>query len=147
MVKNMPPVKETWFRSLGQEDPLEKEIATHSSVLAGRIQFTEEPRGLQSMGLQRVGYDWATNTFSTLIKHLPWNSSSVFRLLLFPPSLSQSRFWPTCMAFCLMSFEDLCFQLSLSKTKSQIFALKSSMARVDLFLLFFKSSKSGVGRL
>ena len=147
MVKNMPPVQETWFRSLGQEDPLKKEIATHASVLARIIQFTEEPGGLQSMGLQRVGYNWATNTFNTYIKHLPWNSSSVFRLLLFLPSLSQCRFWPTCMAFCLMSFEDSCFQLSLSKTKSQIFALKSSVARVDLFLLFFKSSKSGVGRL
>jgi len=57
MVKNMPPLQETWFRSLGQEDPLKKEIATHASVLARIIQFTEEPGGLQSMGLQRVGYN------------------------------------------------------------------------------------------
>ena len=50
-------MQETWVRSLGQEDPLEKEMATHSSILAWRIQCTEEPGGLQSMGLQRVGHD------------------------------------------------------------------------------------------
>ena len=47
-------------RSLGWEDPLEKEMATHSSILAGKISWTEEPGGLQSMGLQRVGHDWFT---------------------------------------------------------------------------------------
>ena len=48
---------ETWVQSLGQEDPLEKEMATHSSILAWRIPWTEEPGGLQSMGLQRVGHN------------------------------------------------------------------------------------------
>jgi len=48
---------ETWVLSLGQEDPLEKEMATHSSILAWRIPWTEEPSGLQSMGSQRVGHD------------------------------------------------------------------------------------------
>ena len=48
---------ETWVRSLGQEDPLEKEMATHSSILAWRIPWMEEPGGLQSTGSQRVGYD------------------------------------------------------------------------------------------
>ena len=52
-VKNLPAVQETWVQSLGQEDPLEKEMATHSSILAWRIPRTEEPGGLQSMGLQR----------------------------------------------------------------------------------------------
>ena len=47
----------TWVRSLGQEDPLQKEMATHSSILAWRIPWTEEPGGLQSTGLQRVGND------------------------------------------------------------------------------------------
>ena len=51
-VKNLPAMQETWVRSLGQEDPLEKEMATHSSILAWRIPGTEEPGGLQSMGLQ-----------------------------------------------------------------------------------------------
>ena len=54
MVKNLPVVQETWVQSLGWEDPLEKGIATQSSILAWRIPWTEEPCKLQSMGLQRV---------------------------------------------------------------------------------------------
>ena len=55
MIKNLPAVLETWLRSLGQEHPLEKEMATHSSILAWRIPWTEEPGRLQSLGSQRVG--------------------------------------------------------------------------------------------
>ena len=55
---------ETWVQSLGWEDPLEKEMATYSSTLAWRIPWTEEPGGLQSIGLQRVGHNWVTNTFT-----------------------------------------------------------------------------------
>ena len=54
MVKNLPPVQETWIRSLGLKDPLEKKMATHSSILAWVIPWTKEPGGLQSIGLQRV---------------------------------------------------------------------------------------------
>ena len=54
MVKNLPAVQETWVRSLGGEDPLEKGMATHSSILTWGIPLSEEPGGLQSMGLQRV---------------------------------------------------------------------------------------------
>ena len=50
MVKNLPTMQETWVRFLGQEDPLEKEITTHSSIVAWRMPWTEEPAGLQSMG-------------------------------------------------------------------------------------------------
>ena len=50
-------MQEMWVRSLGQEDPLEKEVATHSSIFAWRIPWTEEPRGLQSTGWHRVGRD------------------------------------------------------------------------------------------
>ena len=57
MVKNLPAVQETKVRSLGQEDPLEKEMATHSSILAWRVPWAEEPDGLQSMGSQRVGHN------------------------------------------------------------------------------------------
>ena len=53
-------MQETWIRSLGGEDPLEYEMATHSSILAWEIPRTEEPDGLQSMGSQRVGNDCAT---------------------------------------------------------------------------------------
>ena len=56
-VKNIPVIWETWVQYLGQEDPLEKEMAIHSSFLAWGIPWTEEPGGLQSMGLQRVGHD------------------------------------------------------------------------------------------
>ena len=56
-VKRLPTMRETWVRSLGQEDPLEKEMATHSSILAWTIPWTEEPGRLQSMGPQRVGHD------------------------------------------------------------------------------------------
>ena len=55
-VKNLPAMQEIWVQSLGQEDPLEREVATHSSVLVWKIPWTEEPGGLQSMGLQRDGY-------------------------------------------------------------------------------------------
>ena len=57
LVKNLPAVQETWVRSLDWEDPLEEDVATHSSILAWRIPWTEEPGGLQSMGSQRVGHD------------------------------------------------------------------------------------------
>ena len=57
MVKNLPAMKETWVLSLVQEDPLEKEMATHSSILAWRIPWTEEPGRLQSLGSQRVRHD------------------------------------------------------------------------------------------
>jgi len=59
VIKNPPTIQElqeTWVQSLGLEDPLQKEIATHSSILAWKIPWTEEPGGLQSMGSQRVGH-------------------------------------------------------------------------------------------
>ena len=62
MEKNLPAVQETWVQSLSQEDPLEKAMATHSSILAWKIPWTEEPGGLQSIGSQRAGCDRATNT-------------------------------------------------------------------------------------
>ena len=61
MVKNSLAMHEMWVRSLGLEDPLEEEMTTHSSILAWRIPWTEEPSRLQSMGSQRVRHDRATN--------------------------------------------------------------------------------------
>ena len=61
MVKDLPAVLGTWVWSLGREDPLEEEMATHSSILAWEIPWTEESGGLQSMGSPRVGHVWATN--------------------------------------------------------------------------------------
>ena len=57
MVKNLPTMQETWIHSLGQEDPLEKGMASFSYILAWRIPWTEEPGGLQSVGSWRVGHD------------------------------------------------------------------------------------------
>ena len=64
MVKNLPAMLETWVRSLDQKDALEKGMVNHFSILAWKIPWTEEPGGLQSRGSQRVGHDWATNTFA-----------------------------------------------------------------------------------
>ena len=63
MIKNLPAMQETWVLSLGWENPLEKEMATHSSILAWEIPWTEELGGLQSMGSQRVGHNLANNSF------------------------------------------------------------------------------------
>ena len=60
-LKHLPAMWETWVGSVDWEDPLEKEMATHSSILAWRIPWTEEPGGLQSPGSQRVRHDWATS--------------------------------------------------------------------------------------
>ena len=65
--KESPCMQETWVQSLGQEDSLEKEMATHSSILAWRIPWTEEPGGLQSMGSQRVRYDLATKPQTLMV--------------------------------------------------------------------------------
>ena len=68
IVKNLPAVWETRVQSLGWEDPLEKEMAAHSTIHAQRIPWTEEPGRLQSMGSQRVGHNWVINTMRTLQK-------------------------------------------------------------------------------
>ena len=60
VVKNLPAMQDTWVQSLGREDPLEKEMATHSSTLAWKIPGTEKPGRLQSIGSQRVGHDFVT---------------------------------------------------------------------------------------
>ena len=70
MVKNPPAKQETWIQSLGGEDLLVEEMATHSSILAWRIPWTEEPGRIQPMGSQRVGHDCVSNSFSHKIMML-----------------------------------------------------------------------------
>ena len=80
MVKNLPATQKTWVWSLAQKNPLEKRMATHSSILAWIIPWTEEAGGLQSIRLWRVGHDWATNTFSLhywRVKDALWPESSL----------------------------------------------------------------------
>ena len=91
MVKNLPVMKETWVQSLGREDPLEKGMATHSSILAWTIAWTEGPGGLQSVGFQRVRFDWVTNTF---IFHIAIVVQLLSRVQLFATSCTAA-----CQAF------------------------------------------------
>ena len=83
MAKNLPAMQETWVQFLGQEDPMEKGMVTHSSILDWRIPWTEEPGGLQSMGSQRVRHDWVTDThahwhyYREQIKVLAWGYGSL----------------------------------------------------------------------
>ena len=64
MVKNLPAMQEVWVQFLGWEDPLEKEMATHSSILVWEIPWTEDPSGLRSMESQRVRHDWVSSSFT-----------------------------------------------------------------------------------
>ena len=92
-------MQEIWVRSLGQEDPLEKSMAAHSSILAWRIPWTEEPGRLQSMGLQRVRYDWVTSTFTFRLafcwffmsSSAPWASLECWNRVL--STLSLTHVW------------------------------------------------------
>ena len=77
-VKNLPAMQETWVRFLGREDPLEKEIAIHSSILAWKIPWTEELGGLHSTGSQRIGHNW-----SALAHSSPWGRPWIAIALLF----------------------------------------------------------------
>ena len=88
MVKHLPTVQETWVQSLGQEDPLEKEMATHSSILAWKIPWTQEPGRLQSMGSLGVGHDRATSLslFTFMHWRRKWQATPVFL-----PGESQGR--------------------------------------------------------
>ena len=89
MVNNLPTIQENCVRSLGQEDPLKKEMATHSSVIAWRIPWTEEPGRLQSKGSQWGRHDWASNNIWWFCQYLPfWNL--FFQRLCLPPLL----YWP-----------------------------------------------------
>ena len=81
-VKHLPSMPDTWVQSQGWKNPLEKELATHSSILAWIIPWTEEPGGLQSTGSRRVKHDWATNTFFHFPPTLDTNSKSTL-----PPTL------------------------------------------------------------
>ena len=83
LVKNLPAMQETWVQSLGHKDPLEKGMATHSSILALEISWTEEPDGLQFMGSQRVRHDLVNNTHTQMY-------SSFFKFIAHSPLFSTS---------------------------------------------------------
>ena len=88
----LPAVQETWVQSLGWEGTLEKDMAPHSSPLAWKIPWTEEPCGLHSMGLQRVGHNWATSLYNTLLSGRGSSTS-------FPSFPFSSLHWCYCFYF------------------------------------------------
>ena len=90
-VKNLPAMWETQVRSLGWEDPLEKGMATHSSILAWRTPWIEEPGGLQFMGSQRVGHDWATNTLLLFTRGI---ASTLYVLITLIFKINMSTYYP-----------------------------------------------------
>ena len=120
-LKRLPAMRETRVRSLGREDPLEKEMVTHSSILAWRIPWTEEPGRLQSTGSQRVGHDWATSLHFTSFIYL-WISR------LFPcPSYCKKCCHEHCGYLCL-------FQLWFSQGIYPVVGLLGHMVVSMLFL-------------
>ena len=98
-VRHLPAVQETWVQSLGQEDPLEKELATHSSTLAWKIPCTEEPCRIQSMGLQRVGHDLSFTFFTftlpswrIFVSHTNWKRNLHVKFLPCKISIQSMEF-------------------------------------------------------
>ena len=89
----LPSPRETWVPSLSREDPLEKGMATHCNILVWRIQLTKEPGGLQSLGLQRVGHDGATNT--DFVQQIPIQHCKVVILQLSKKALANSQGFTT----------------------------------------------------
>ena len=137
-VKNSPAMQETGVGSLWREDPLEKGIATHSSILAWRIPWAEEPGGLQSMGSQRVGYDWATKHTAQASCRPPIPVphpallfyTSVF--LSFPCIINISLYWIIFYFFNLASSCLSCSMLGLEALRLSCPALNLSSPTRDL---------------
>ena len=101
-VKRLPTIRETRVRSLGRKDPLEKEMATHFSILARKVSWTEDPGRLQSMGSQRVGHDWATSLHFTSCYH--GVTVHLFPTLYLVSTQRQIRTWVTCFFVYLFFF-------------------------------------------
>ena len=137
MVKNSPALQETRVWSLDREDPPEKGMVTHSSILAWRISWTEEASRLQSMGLQRVGHDWATNTY---VFHNP--DSSVFSLFysypsdsaviltwMFPKYLFSTLLWPIAVPISGVTSTAASLKPNFLLIPSSLFLLMTSLQR------------------
>ena len=103
LVKGLPAIWETWVQSQGQEDPLEKEMATHSSILACRIPWREEPGGLQSTGSQRVGHNRGTNThtcmYISILNIVPSGSSFLFEVICLFKQILTLKVMKRCLLF------------------------------------------------
>ena len=93
MVKHLAAMWKTWVWSLDQEDPLEKEMATHSSTLAWKIPWMEKPGGLQSMGSQRARHDWVTSLH--FIVHVGEGNGNPFQYSCLENSMDWGAWWAT----------------------------------------------------
>ena len=136
-------MRETWVRSLGREDPLEKEMATHSSIPAWRIRWTEEPGELQSTGSQRVGHDWAT---SLSLNKPYWpknhiNNSKVNRVILrfLKNFVLLMHFFPSLIRFN----RAICINTKIYKVNINIVIILSDMDNLEnLFTYTYFSSSN-----
>ena len=125
----MQEMQEMQVHSLGREDPLEKEMATHSSFLAWEMLWTEEPGGLQSMGSQRVRHDWELST-----------TEVVLRLTNNPFKFKNSCF--LCISFCIVSIAMLLRSLSFFSIESNLLSILSIVLfipRSSTWIIFLKN--------
>ena len=126
MVKNLPAMRETQVQSLGREDPLEKEMTTHCSILVWEIPWTEESGGLQSMRLQRVRHDWVNN--------IAICTCTVFILL-------SSSVVPANLNILFMFGESAVYNTELAKEFIWVFPLRSENPGLTLWLSQYLSSR------
>ena len=112
-VKNLPAMQETRVWYLGWEDPLEKGIAAHSSILAWRIPWTEEPSGLQSMGSQRVGHDWVTNIKAWYFSHIVHMIMAILSLKLDSNLVHSIAAWNDLSLYFLYESMHLCEHIEI----------------------------------
>ena len=118
-LKRLPPMWETQVRSLGWKDPLEKEMVIHSSILAWRIPWTEEPGRLQSTGSQRVRHDWATSLSLSIFHCIyvpqflyPFICQWISRLLPCPKYWKQANLWQVYFQSILLIFQYFSYSVS-----------------------------------
>ena len=141
----------TQIQSLGQEDPLEEELATHSSILAGKMPWTEVPGGLQSMGSQRVGHDRVTNTRLHKVFSRKRSSKIYFYLFFFWPKeeLSQWLWWLLVLnsayqKLCTIIFKSYLTSVGQESLKEGNFFIgkrkKHFIVKVALYLAILKTS-------
>ena len=116
MVKSLPAMQETWVWSLGEEDPLEKEMATHSSTLAWKTPWMEEPGGLQSIESQRVGNDWAT-----LLSLSPWTFFGIVFLR------DRNENWPFSSPVATAQFSKFAGMLSVAVSQRHLLGFETEL--------------------
>ena len=150
MAKHLPAMRETWVLFLGREDPLEKEMAIHSSTLAWKIPWKEEPDRLQSMGSQRVGHDWATSlSLHYLGAKWPWTSYLTYQCLGFLLcKMNVARRVPNLNSFYedLISYVCKVLQAGTGNNKLSLLSLRTPATQVKPILcvpfIFFSSFSS-----